>query len=267
MPELPEVETVVRTLRPKLVGSRINSVQLNRTDILLPSGFDLAGHLIGRRVEALSRRGKRIVFDLDDGNRFYVHLGMTGQLTVERIGSLQVIHTHFILTTDKTDVRFRDPRRFGGIWWLGTESADINMGPEPLDLPPTRLAQQLAGTRRAIKSALLDQSVVAGLGNIYVDESLFTAAIHPEQPANTLEMEQIHRLNRAIKQTLRQAIAHRGSTLRDYMDADGAAGGFQDRHRVYDQTGKPCRVCKTPIERIVLGGRSTHFCGKCQRRG
>ncbi|HZK83021.1 MAG TPA: zinc finger domain-containing protein, partial [Humisphaera sp.] len=158
-----------------------------------------------------------------------------------------------------------DPRRFGGVWWLGTEDFAAGMGPEPLSVIPKQLAKLLSRTTRAIKNALLDQSVVAGLGNIYVDESLFAAGIHPLIPADKLNKDQIARLNRAIKATLRKALRHRGSTLRDYRDSDGNSGAFQKLHRVYDRAGKPCAICKTKIERIVLGGRSTHFCPKCQR--
>ena len=177
-------------------------------------------------------------------------------------------HTHLTLDLDEsnTQLRFCDPRRFGGVFWLGKSDFAEGMGPEPLSIRPRQLAQLLSRTTRAIKNALLDQSVVAGLGNIYVDESLFAATIHPLIPADQLSLEQITRLNRAIKSTLRRALRHRGSTLRDYRDADGLPGGFQKLHRVYAREGKPCRACKTAIERIVLGGRSTHFCPVCQKR-
>ena len=267
MPELPEVQTVVTTLRPKVVGRTIRAVALARTDIVTPATADLVTLLTGRSVLDVQRRGKRIVFSLDDGNRFYVHLGMTGQLTATSRSVSPAPHTHLELDVgDGLVLRFRDPRRFGGVWWLGAEAGaqDVGIGPEPLGLRPGQLAKRLARTTRAIKSALLDQRVVAGLGNIYVDEALFAAAIHPLSPAYGLTAAQVARLNRAIKATLRRALRHRGSTLRDYMDADGAAGGFQRLHRVYDRTGQPCRTCRSPVERIVLGGRSTHFCPRCQ---
>jgi formamidopyrimidine-DNA glycosylase len=272
MPELPEVETVVRTLRPRLVGRVITAVRLERPDILDPAGTNLAGHLLGRAVTSVERRGKRIVITLDDENRFYVHLGMTGQLTVQAPGEPLQSHTHLVIDVTEPDreqiqVRFRDPRRFGGVWWLGaTGTGDERMGPEPLFIRPAQLGARLARTKRAIKAALLDQTLIAGLGNIYVDESLFRAGIHPLTAANRLTPEQTTRLARAIKFILRKAIRHRGSTLRDYRDAAGEAGGFQRRHRVYDRAGKPCSDCETPIERLVVGGRSTHFCPKCQSR-
>ena len=271
MPELPEVETVVMTLRPRVVGRAIAGVALHRADVVSPPGTDLRGELIGRGIASVDRRGKRIVFTLDGGIRFYVHLGMTGQLTVVARDAPTPPHTHLEIvlagngTFSPEHLRFRDPRRFGGIWWLGTvDGADTNIGPEPLRLRPAQLVRKLSRTRRAIKTALLDQRLIAGLGNIYVDESLFLARIHPLTPANDLTPQQVGRLSRAIKATLNRAIRHRGSSLRDYVDAEGSAGGFQNLHRVYDRAGKPCRVCRTPIKRIVLGGRSTHFCAKCQ---
>jgi formamidopyrimidine-DNA glycosylase len=267
MPELPEVQTVVDTLRPKIVGRVIARVQLNRADIVTPPEADLATLLTGRTVVDLARRGKRIVFTLDTGDRFYVHLGMSGRLGMNLFHQPTAPHTHLAIRIrgNDSELRFADPRRFGGVWWLGRDlPPEGNMGPEPMATRPAQLAKRLARTTRAIKNALLDQTVLAGLGNIYVDESLFAARIHPLMPANRLSPEQVGRLSRSIKSTLRRAIRHRGSTLRDYRDADGAPGAFQSRHRVYNRAGQPCRTCRTPIERIVLGGRSTHFCPKCQ---
>lgn len=267
MPELPEVQTVVSTLRPKLLGRVIARVQLNRRDIVTPLETNLPGQLTGRKITDIARRGKRIVFTLDTGNRFYVHLGMSGRLGMHRPDQPLAPHTHLIIWFKDTDaeLRFVDPRRFGGIWWLGSDlPPEGNMGPEPMLTRPAQLAKRLAKTTRAIKNALMDQTVLAGLGNIYVDESLFGAGIHPLTPANTLTTKQIGRLNRSIKLILRRAIRHRGSTLRDYRDANGAAGAFQSLHRVYGREAEPCRTCRTPIARIVLGGRSTHFCPNCQ---
>ncbi len=266
MPELPEVQTVVNTLRPRVVGRAIVHVRVLRADILFPPGTDLEALLTGRTVRSVDRRGKRIVFSLDDGNRFYVHLGMTGRLTFAAQDLPAPSHTHLELVIGGGNLRFRDPRRFGGVWWLGAApDPHEGMGPEPLDLRPAQLARALSRTSRAIKAALLDQSVIAGLGNIYVDESLFAAGIHPLIPAAALGPEQVRALNRAIKATLRRALRHRGSTLRDYRDADGGSGSFQKLHRVYDREGEPCRRCRGLISRIVLGGRSTHFCAVCQR--
>lgn len=266
MPELPEVQTVVTTLRPKIVGRVIVAVVSVRPDIVTPAGTNLAARLTQRSVRSVERRGKRIVFTLDDDNRFYIHLGMTGRLGMASPDEPLPTHTHLELDLGGMRLRFRDPRRFGGVWWLGAGSPDDGMGPEPLGLRTAELVRRLGRTTRAVKSALLDQRVVAGLGNIYVDEALHAANIHPVTPADRLSADDVSRLGRAIKATLRRAIRHRGSTLRDYVDADGAAGGFQKLHRVYDRAGDPCHRCRAAIERIVLGGRSTHFCPKCQRR-
>jgi len=268
MPELPEVQTVVNTLEPALSGRAFVSATLNRQDIVTPAGTDLCRLIVGRRIASITRRGKRIVFSLDDGGRFYVHLGMSGRLTLANHETPLPRHTHFIARFDAPEtreLRFTDPRRFGGLWWLGTEESEgEGMGPEPLTLKSKDLIRRLGRTGRAIKNALLDQTVIAGLGNIYVDESLHAAGIHPLTPAQVLTAEQVGRLNRAIKTILRRAIRHRGSTLRDYRDANGQAGNFQKIHRVYGRTGQPCPRCHSPIERIVLGGRSTHFCLHCQ---
>ena len=266
MPELPEVETVVRTLIPHLKGSAIRGVRLLRADILTPGGLDLPALLVGRTVSSIHRRGKRIVCTLDDSHRFVIHLGMTGRLTLENPAAPPLLHTHLVIDIDGASVHFCDPRRFGGIWWLGAdESPDDDLGPEPLSLATSELARRLARTSRAIKSVLLDQAVLAGVGNIYADEALFAARIRPTRHADRLSHEQIVRLNRAIKTVLRRAIAHGGSTVRDYRGADGRAGRFQKLHNVYARSGLPCRVCGQPIRRRVLGGRSACFCPNCQR--
>jgi formamidopyrimidine-DNA glycosylase len=273
MPELPEVETVVRTLAPHLVGQRIAAIRHLRSDIVEPGDIDLISLLKNRRVTAIQRRGKKILIRLDTPATLCIHLGMTGRLTVEPPTHPIKPHTHLIadLSNLKSEIsnlqlRFVDPRRFGGIWWLcNGEADDTNLGPEPLKVRPEQLLNRLSKTRRAIKTALLDQRILAGIGNIYADESLFHARIHPTTPGNRLTRAQVFRLNRAIKLILRRAINHRGSSLRDYVDADGEEGGFQLLHRVYGRENQPCVRCKTPIQRIVLGGRSTHFCPNCQR--
>ncbi|MEA2735080.1 MAG: formamidopyrimidine-DNA glycosylase, partial [Humisphaera sp.] len=250
----------------RVLQRRIRKVVHVRGDMVTPDGFDLAKNLTGKTITGLTRRGKRIVFSIDDNDSFFIHLGMTGRLMVEPADAPLAIHTHLILDLgNRQQLRFRDPRRFGEIRWLGCDSCDEKMGPEPLAIRSAQLATRLSRTTRAIKNALMDQTVVAGLGNIYVDESLFDARIHPLAPANRLKLAQVAALTKSIKRVLKRAITHRGSTLRDYADADGNAGGFQRLHRVYDRKGKPCPRCKTPIERIVLGGRSTHFCPNCQR--
>src|SRR6266850_3095475 len=199
MPELPEVETVVRTLAPHLVGQRITSIRHLRSDIVGPRDIDLAHLLRNRRVTAIQRRGKKILIRLDSDATLCIHLGMTGRLTIEQVTEPIKPHTHLIADLSaKTQLRFRDPRRFGGLWWLcNGEAHNTNLGPEPLTIRPAQLVQRLSKTRRAIKTALLDQRLVAGIGNIYADESLFHSRIHPSIPGNRLTRDQIFRLNRS----------------------------------------------------------------------
>jgi formamidopyrimidine-DNA glycosylase len=267
MPELPEVQTIVATLRPFLLNRPIGQVRLLRADILHPAGIEFASELHGRAFAEITRRGKKIVMTLDDGRSFYIHLGMSGRLTVEDSSTQLQKHTHLVISLhDKHELRFNDPRRFGGIWWIGDDyHPDTGLGPEALEQTAADLAERLSHTRRAIKTALLDQSILAGLGNIYADEALFAAMIHPLTPANRLSCEQVTALSGAIKRVLNRALKHKGSTLRDYRNADGLPGDFQKLHRVYDREGKPCSNCGTPIRRLVISGRSSCFCPVCQR--
>lgn len=266
MPELPEVQTVVDTIRPEVLGRRIEYVVSLRQDIVEPAGFAFALELRGATVREVTRRAKRIVFLLDSGNRFFIHLGMTGQLTVEPVDAQVKKHTHLIALLDNgRHLRFVDARRFGGIHWLGATVTD-DIGPEPLTMRSGVLARQLSRTKRVVKTALLDQKTIAGIGNIYADESLHAAGIHPMTIACELSAEQVEQLARSIKRVLRKAIRAGGSTLRDYVNGRGERGSFQSRHKVYDRAGKPCPSCRTPIERAVIGGRSTHWCSNCQKR-
>lgn len=277
MPELPEVETVVRSIRGSLCGRRITAIDLRRPDIVHPVGLDLAAQLAGRSIHDIVRRAKRIVFALDNGHCFYIHLGMTGQLflfssSVHPSSPLAAPpplppHTHLIIYCGPIELRFRDPRRFGGLFWLANRNPGEDLGPEPLALRQGQLLGLLQHTRRPVKTALLDQTIIAGIGNIYADETLFSAGIHPRTPANKLNAQQATSLTRCIKDILRRAILHGGSSIRDYRDGAGNAGGFQDHHRVYGRTGQPCARCGGRISRMVLGGRSTHFCPRCQKRG
>lgn len=266
MPELPEVETVVRTLAPRVTRLRIERVDRLRPDMVEPAGFDFVQAVTGRVIDDVRRRAKRIVFSLDNAARFFIHLGMTGQLTLEPPDAPLKPHTHLVATlANRRQLRLVDPRRFGAIVWLG-DLDHANVGPEPLDLSPARLAKLLHATRRAVKVALLDQTMIAGIGNIYADEALYRARIHPMTPACSLTIEQVSELNRAIKHVLRAAIRAGGSSISDYVDAAGNRGSFQHRHEAYDREGQPCRRCRqATIERIVLGGRSTHFCPVCQK--
>ena len=277
MPELPEVQTVVDSLAPRWTGRAVASVRFgpHADHVVRPSAAGFAECVVGRTVGRVRRRGKRIEVDLTDGDTpagtFVVHLGMTGRLLATDAAAGELPHTHVAFVDgDGGEVRFVDPRRFGGVVWAGL-TGDVAsgrfsgaIGPEPLTIRPAALLRRLSATRRPVKNALLDQAVVAGLGNIYVDESLHAAGVHPLTPARDLGEADVRRLNRAIKSTLRRAIRHRGSTLRDYVDADGVGGGFQRLHKVYARAGEPCRACGATIERVVLAGRSTHFCPACQ---
>ena len=272
MPELPEVETIVRTLRPRAVNAWIVSVNLLRGDMVEPADTNLGEVLAGRRVSAIDRRGKRIIMSLEPAGQLVIRLGMTGRLTLHPLETPLRVHTHLVLQLGSAtvgeagfEIHFCDPRRFGDIRWLASgERPDAGLGPEPLTIRQARLGQALSRTGRAIKSALLDQSVIAGLGNIYVDESLFLAGIHPLTPADTLCADQVRTLRSAIVSTLRKAIKHRGSTLRDYVDAAGGKGSFQKFHNVYGKSSQACPNCAATIQRIVLGGRSTCYCPRCQ---
>lgn len=266
MPELPEVQTVVTTLQPHAVGQKITGVHSVRTDILSPPGLRLLTCLKNRTITSIDRRAKRIVFTLDDGNRFYIHLGMTGRLTAGPPDAPTLPHTHLVLSLGDVEIRFRDPRRFGGIFWLGHNPCDDKIGPEPLTISANELLARLKKTRRAIKTALLDQRLIAGIGNIYADEALFHAGIHPRRLTHRLNPDEVRRLTQSIKRVLRQAIKAKGSTLRDYVAADNQPGTYRQYHKMYDRAGQPCRKCNTTIKRIVLGGRSTCFCPNCQPR-
>ncbi len=274
MPELPEVETIARQLQSRLAGRRFGAVHLGRPDIVHAASAPLERALPGRRIVAVSRRAKRIMIRLEPAGDLVFHLGMTGRLTVEAAATPLEMHTHlrvaisFPAGGEAAELRFRDPRRFGGVWVLdeGMEATGRLMGalgPEPLTL---RLAEfrGLIARRRQIKALLLDQTAIAGLGNIYCDESLHRARIHPLTSGDRLDPADAAALLRAIKQVLREAIRHRGTTLMDYRSADGEPGSFQRRHRVYHREGSPCRTCRTPIVRTVAAGRSTFWCPRCQ---
>jgi formamidopyrimidine-DNA glycosylase len=272
VPELPEVETVVRELRPHLVGRCIVSIESSRKALRKPWKKQWNRTLLQQMIHAVERRGKWIVCHLDGPRRLVFHLGMSGQLTVVDAGAAREVHTHLIFGLDKTQrqLRFRDPRRFGSATFYET-SADLErffararLGPEPFTLDPAYWRGQLAKTGRSLKAVLLDQRVVAGVGNIYADETLFHAKLHPQVLGRKLDEAAANRLRRAIATVLTRAIKRRGSTIRNYVGGEGLQGEYQREFRVYDRTGKPCPRCGTTIERIRLAGRSTHFCPRCQ---
>lgn len=279
MPELPEVETVMRTLRGALDGQVIARIVLNRADLRWPVPADLPELAQGRRILSFRRRGKYILMRLDGGTSVLLHLGMSGRIHVEPRGTNTARkHEHVVIeTTDGVRAGLVDPRRFGAVLSMRTEEEDAHpllagLGVEPLgpDFGAARLAGCLAGRRSPIKTALLDQKLIAGLGNIYVCEALFRAGVHPETRADTLLPSGIARLAEAIPAVLEEAIASGGSTLRDYVRPDGEKGGFQELHRVYGREGEPCPACPGPpgcggVRRLVQSGRSSFFCPLRQR--
>jgi formamidopyrimidine-DNA glycosylase len=275
MPELPEVETVRRGLALRISGRRILRAELRRPDLRRPFPPALAKRLDGARIGALGRRGKYILIELDSDGLLLLHLGMSGRLTVGSGGLPSAPHDHVVLTLDDgTSVRFNDPRRFGLIDYLkrGGEAQHpllAGLGPEPLepDFNGAYLSAALAGKLTPIKTALLDQRIVAGLGNIYACEALFRAGLSPRRLANSIRLARAARLADAIQSVLTEAIAAGGSSLRDYVQADGALGYFQHHWAVYGHEGDPCPGCDCGggVRRIVQSGRSTFFCAKRQR--
>ncbi len=272
MPELPEVETVVRDLRGPLVGRRLSAIRVSRKPLRIPWSPRWTRLVRGRTVAAIDRRGKWIMIDLA-GPWLLAHLGMSGQLCITPADAPRRPHTHIVIALDDgaVEMRFRDPRRFGSVSYHGDRAtldaflAPTRLGPEPFALDAAQWRRSLAGTARSLKAVLLDQTIVAGVGNIYADEALYEARLHPMLPADSLTPRQAAALRRAIGRVLTRAIECRGSTIRDYLGGSGQVGSYQHEHRVYGRTGAPCGRCETPIARIVLAGRSSHFCPACQR--
>jgi len=267
MPELPEVETTVRGLAKVLQGRRLTSVEARRPDLRRALPVDLGQRLTGARVIGLGRRAKYGLIETDRGDSLVFHLGMSGHWRVDpsEVGK----HDHFILETDEgRRVALNDARRFGSLDLVPTmELSDWPpfkaLGPEPLDLDPRDLHQRLSGRTAAIKLLLLDQRIVAGLGNIYVCEALYRAGIHPKRAGGSVSLERLKKLVPAIHAVLAEAIEAGGSTLKDFVSPDGELGYFSKAFAVYDREGKPCG-CGGTVRRIVQGGRSTFYCPKCQ---
>ncbi len=271
MPELPEVETVVRDLRPLVVGRTVLGVEVGDRALRKPWDAAWVGRLAGVTIESIRRRGKWILLDLSGGARLIVHLGMTGQFTAVPTLALRPDHLHVVFTlSGLVELRYRDIRRFGSVVLVADEatamaSLDAKLGPEPFDIPPDGFHAAVTGTARTLKALLLDQSLVAGVGNIYADEALHRAKLHPETRGTQLTRPQVNRLREAITAVITHAIEKRGSSIRDYVGGSGLKGGFQDEFRAYGRTGEPCPTCGVPIERVRVAGRSSHFCPQCQR--
>src|SRR5215467_2036166 len=280
MPELPEVETVARGLRQAILGRRILSITLGKTDFI-DDPVALEQNLPGRRIEAIERYGKFMLLKLSpaetNGNHdaeeakqasLLVHLGMTGQMAPSPAEKPHEKHTHVcMLLDDGRELRYTDARRFGRIAYL-TEAPLAEeltrFGADPLEVGKEEFVQKIRRRRARIKALLLDQGVLRGVGNIYADESLWRAKIHPAELGASLTPKETAELRRALQDILRHAIAMRGSSISDFRDAAGELGEYQRRHRVYGREGLPCYRCRTPIKRVLVAGRSSHFCPRCQ---
>lgn len=293
MPELPEVETIARGLARRVTGDVIDSVWIgSKPEPLKSPAKEIARVLEGSQIAGVRRVGKHIVFDLerladsarkplrakkssktkaagktahpgDAKAQWIVHLGMTGRVLVSDPTEELAKHTHLVTSLKSgRELRFVDPRRLGR---LSVASGFEPGGKEPLDIALDDFIPLFRGRKTPIKSALLNQKLLRGVGNIYADESLFRAGIRPTRKASSLSKDELSRLHPAIQDVLREAIALGGSTVSDYVDSDGEEGFFQLQHRVYGREGEPCLECKTPIKRVVIAGRSSHYCPKCQK--
>ena len=269
MPELPEVETVVRALRRPLIGQVITAVRNTwPRHIATPTLPEMQMRITNQRIEAITRRAKYLVFHLSDGETLIIHLKMTGHLFVTSVETPVDKHTHTVFElASGQELRFQDMRKFGRVYLVeDTQEIFGKLGPEPLEDTFTveQLMERLNGRSRTLKPLLLDQTFIAGVGNIYADEALFDAGLHPERKADSLTTEQINALHAAIQKVLQLGIEREGASISNYIKPDGSKGDMQNAVAVFRRTDMPCWQCGNPIRRIVLGGRSTHFCPNCQ---
>jgi formamidopyrimidine-DNA glycosylase len=281
VPELPEVETIARGLHKRVAGDTIESVWLgSKPQTMKSPPAEIAATLEHTRIVAVRRMGKHIVFDLERSARatkskkkqaapakaqWIVHLGMTGRMVVCDPAEEIAKHTHAIAKLGSgRELRFIDPRRFGRLSVHSTGGFEAG-GVEPLEVERAQFVELFRGRKTPIKSALLNQKLLRGVGNIYADESLFRAGLRPKRRASTITATQYELLHKSVQKVLKEAIRLGGSSISDYVDADGEEGFFQLRHRVYGREGEPCLVCKTPIKRVVIVGRSSHYCPQCQK--
>jgi formamidopyrimidine-DNA glycosylase len=270
MPELPEVETIANGLNKRVAGDRIESVWVgSKPEPLKSPAHEISSTLEGAEIARVRRVGKHIVVDLraagsSGASQWIVHLGMTGRMLVVSPETELPKHTHLVAKLKSgRELRFVDPRRFGRL--EVRREGFSGPGAEPLEITANEFAGLFHRSKAPIKAALLNQKLLHGVGNIYADEALFRAGIRPRRRANTLTRSELNKLHAGVQKVLKTAIAAGGSSISDYVDADGEEGLFQIQHRVYGREGKPCARCKTPIKKIVVGGRGTHYCPKCQK--
>ncbi|MBI5521484.1 MAG: bifunctional DNA-formamidopyrimidine glycosylase/DNA-(apurinic or apyrimidinic site) lyase [Desulfarculus sp.] len=270
MPELPEVESVRRTLMPRIQGRRIAKVEAREGKLIRPSLKVFRKGLTGRQVLGSERRGKLLMLGLEGGAFLAVHLGMTGQL-IMAAHRPQADHLHVVIGFEDggESLFYRDVRRFGFLAFCPDRAALLagplaNYGPDALGMADALFVERLAGRRTPLKSLLLDQRALAGVGNIYADEALHRAGLSPCARAADLDRADLLRLHEALQETLAESLERGGSSVRNFVDAEGRPGTFQEAHRVYRRTGQPCPACGATVEKIVLAGRSTHFCPRCQ---
>ncbi|HTZ99855.1 MAG TPA: bifunctional DNA-formamidopyrimidine glycosylase/DNA-(apurinic or apyrimidinic site) lyase [Candidatus Aquilonibacter sp.] len=276
MPELPEVETVARGLREALPGRRILDVRLGKTDFI-ENPAAIEEQLPGKQIRAVKRHGKFLLLELASANTdeaahelvLLIHLGMTGQIVTCPPEAPVPLHTHvFLALDDGKELRYTDIRRFGSMQLLvdGARAKALqSLGADPLEMTEAQFKAAVGARRARVKALLLDQHVMSGMGNIYTDEALWRARIHPMRIGATLKRDEMARLYRAVRDVLTEAIRLRGSSVSDYVDSKGQRGEFQLRHRVYQRDGKKCFRCGATIRRAIVAGRSSHFCPKCQR--
>lgn len=271
VPELPEVETIARGLARRITGDVIESIWLgSKPEPLKSPAAEIEAALVSKKIADVRRSGKHIVFDLTSAEQaasptaqWIVHLGMTGRLLVCSPETELAKHTHAVLRlASGRELRFVDPRRFGR---LAVIERFAPPGAEPLSISPADFARLFRGRKAPIKSALLNQKLLSGVGNIYADEALYRAGVGPRRRAASLTADELRLLHKGLKQVLQEAIRLGGSSISDYVDSDGQEGFFQLRHRVYGREGQACRKCGTPIKRVVIAGRSSHYCPKCQK--
>lgn len=268
MPELPEVETTRRGIAPHVLGKRITQVIVREPRLRWPIAAELPRHLVGRSIIAVRRRAKYLLFGVGEGT-LIVHLGMSGSLRLLDPATPPRKHDHIdIVFEGKYALRYHDPRRFGTLLW--TTSPDTHpllkdLGPEPWDLTGEYLYARARGRRQSVKNFIMDSRTVVGVGNIYAAESLFVAGIHPRRAAGRISLESYRRLAAAIVEVIDMALEAGGTTLRDFLNANGEPGHFRQWLRVYERADKPCRVCSTSIRRLVIVGRAAYYCPRCQK--